>query len=104
MQTSLVHKQLPTSSNLLKAPTGLRSFTEVVEALGGPKIQVATGRKDATAEDAENRLPDGSWVMYGDVGSENCLFLYDFRAAMCAESRFGYSLSEHRGQILTPTY
>ena len=35
--------------------------TKVVEALGGPKIDVPTGRKDVTMEDAENRLPDGSW-------------------------------------------
>lgn len=35
---------------------------EVVEALGGPKIDVATGRKDALEEDAENRLPDGSLI------------------------------------------
>ena len=36
------------------------SGAAVVEALGGPKIDVATGRKDALEEDAENRLPDGS--------------------------------------------
>ena len=35
--------------------------TKVVEALGGPKIDVPMGRKDVTMEDAENRLPDGSW-------------------------------------------
>lgn len=36
------------------------SGAAVVEALGGPKIDVPTGRRDVTMEDAENRLPDGS--------------------------------------------
>lgn len=45
-----------TSGALLPVPC------EVVEALGGPKIDVATGRKDALEEDAENRLPDGSLI------------------------------------------